>query len=674
MMNLRNIFRIVKYEGLKTFDYCVREKISDITSDERRYAAYIKSVEPQLNKEIIPSKEVSLDIIRINNIDCMMALFQSPQWQEISCDDYVGFVFDGQVLENNIEKVISSYISKYNLLDEVVDIIYSDEDMIKPDGKRYSPIFKPEYSPETLLSYDYIGGFWCAKKGIIDKVLKNIRFTSYELISYEILLKILIGNSYNVKHINRVLLHNEYEKKYSDEDMRSLSSYKEELLLSIGQKVTVENVINKPVQHLYYELSKKILVSVVIPSKDNPKILKQCLDSIVRYTFCTNYEIIVVDNGSSEINKEKYKRLLDSYKKNTKYIYEKRDFNFSYMCNVGADKAIGNVLLFLNDDVEVLRQNIHFLNDNDKMDWMGILATQALLPESGAVGAKLLYPNSNKIQHIGVVNYATSCFAHIYSKSEDDSSIKDYRNCADYNYLCVTGACIMLEAKKFKQVNGFDEKLAVTHNDIDLCIKLYESGYRQVQRNDIVLVHHESLTRGDDGLDEIKDKRNMLEREYLYLKHPMFERYDPYYSPNLTQREFQCQINDAFEGLFVSKGRKISIDNVEKIIRNKKNIALCHGTIVSVRHCEDINILGYAYGEKKIYNPILILYNSERAYAVQATSICDRVFHKRKNLDKNMNFATFYIKLDRREVCQGKYNILIYKKNRFYLLGKDVII
>lgn len=254
-------------------------------------------------------------------------------------------------------------------------------------------------------------------------------------------------------------------------------------------------------------------VSIIIPSKDNYEVLKRCIDSIRQKTAYSDYEIIVTDNGSSEQTAQKCKALAD------KYIYEKRDFNFSYMCNIGARAAQKRFLLFLNDDTEVIDGA-----------WLDKMTCYAAKPHIGAVGAKLYYPNSKLIQHCGVINIQPGP-AHAFLGEDDGNILYHGRNRGVWNCTAVTAACLMLEKNKF---TGFDESFAVAYNDVELCFRLLDEGLYNVVLNDVTLYHYESLSRGDDRQDRAKLKRLALEREHLFDKHPKHAGRDDFYNVNLT--------------------------------------------------------------------------------------------------------------------------------------------
>ena len=233
--------------------------------------------------------------------------------------------------------------------------------------------------------------------------------------------------------------------------------------------------------------------------------------------------LMTVIEGSSEENKIKYDELIGSVR--GKYIYEKSEFNFSKMCNTGARAASGQYLLFLNDDIEI-RDGL----------WLQRMVGHAELPYIGAVGAKLMYPDDDLIQHCGVINLRKAGPAHAFIRMNDNSIPYFWRTEIEYNWLAVTAACLLVDKEKFNQVGGFNEDFAVAYNDVDLCFKLYEAGYYNVVRADAVLIHYESVSRGYDNYDGAKMERLINEREKLYSMHPDLRGRDPFFNPNLTGR------------------------------------------------------------------------------------------------------------------------------------------
>ena len=455
---------------------------------------------------------------------------------EVATGDYIAFMDCDDVLSEN-----ALYEMAVKLNDNPdLDFIYSDEDKLSEDGKhRHSPFFKPDWSPDTFMSFMYTNHLGVYRTELVKKT-GGLRTEFNGSQDYDFTLRFLeLTDNSRVGHVPKVLYHWR-ERKESAAASSQAKPYaleaakhaKEDALKRRGIDGRVEFVDEVFQYRVVYNCADKPKVSIVIPSKDNYEILKQCLVSIADCTDYDNYEIILVDNGSSDENRAKIEKLVDKY--SIKYIYEKMQFNFSKMCNIGVSHATGEFILLLNDDIEIIQRN-----------WLDILVGQASLPHVGAVGVKLYYPESDLIQHVGVINIVngpTHCFSHM----SDSDFYYFNRNRLEYNYLAVTGACLMVKKDKYQEVGNMDEKLSVTYNDVDLCINLYEKGYYNVLRNDVVLYHHESVSRGNDAISPEKMKRLVSEREYMYGKHPKIVKTDPFYNINLAQNKDDFSINTDF--------------------------------------------------------------------------------------------------------------------------------
>lgn len=265
------------------------------------------------------------------------------------------------------------------------------------------------------------------------------------------------------------------------------------------------------------------LVSIVIPSKDNPAVLSNCIHSLLEQTEYQNFEIIVIDNGSNDKNRKKILQMQHQLKEeySFRYLYMPMAFNFSAMCNIGAGEAKGKYLLFLNDDMEIVRE-----------DWLSVMVAKAAKSYVGAVGAKLLYPDSDKIQHLGITNIHLGP-AHKLQFSSDKKEYYHKINRCAVNVSAVTGACLLLRREVFDEIGGFEEKLQVAFNDVELCFHLQRAGYHNVCCNQTFLYHHESLSRGFDAGEE-KVARLHRERDLLYAAYPEMWNSDRYYSKKLV--------------------------------------------------------------------------------------------------------------------------------------------
>lgn len=445
---------------------------------------------------------------------------------------------EGEMSSNCIPLIFNEFSSNKNLI-----IIYGDEDVME-NGVRKNPWFKPDWSPDTFLSNFYFGSFLVAKRHVVinvierlnaDKYWKNRKFENSDLyvIFRDVLEKENCFSKRNTKtkselkicHISEILFHT------SREGYEQVKNWK------LPERRKVNEISEK-------SKLKKHTISVIIPSRDNPEVLFTCIGSLVNKTSCEiPYEILIIDNGSGEENKQIILREMECYnlQKSVEkgflgitYYYEPMSFNFSRMCNLGAEKAKGDLLLFLNDDMEIISP-----------DWLTMLADKALLPYAGAVGAKLLYPGSSTIQHAGITNLRVGP-AHKLQFLTDEADHYYGRNRGVHNMLAVTGACLMVRTEVFRQVDGFAEELAVAFNDVDICYRIYEEGYYNIQRNDVKLYHHESLSRGKDGESVEKQLRLLREKDILYEKHQEIYGKDPFYHKYLTTDMLEAEYTPAF--------------------------------------------------------------------------------------------------------------------------------
>ena len=378
---------------------------------------------------------------------------------------------------------------------------YPDEDVCTEEKELILPYLKPDYSPETLKSYNYIGNMLAFSASEAEALA--VQDTDSEAEPTDLIYHVaaFMAGRRPAYHIREIAYH------YCDRE------YTTDGRMYVG---------TRPVTYRYpvYEIPEKARIGILIPSKDHPEVLKRCVRSVREKSTFPDYEIIVVDNGSNAENKAVYEGLAGEY--DFRYIYEPMEFHFSRMCNLAAKMSSGNYLVFLNDDTEVVTT-----------DWLERMLSQAAQPLVGAVGAKLYYPDGDLIQHIGVTNMYEGPVHKLFGWSD----AKDYdrgRNRGVRNVIGVTAACLMIERKRFEAVGGFPEELAVAYNDVDLCLSLCEHRYRNVIRNDVVLTHYESLSRGDDNIDDAKKERLAKERAVLYERHPSYYDQDPYYHPMLT--------------------------------------------------------------------------------------------------------------------------------------------
>ena len=437
--------------------------------------------------------------------------------------EFIALVDDDDTLEPYSILEMVRYLNEH----PDTDFLYSDEDMLSEDGKkRHDPRFKPDWSPDSFMSIMYTCHLCMLRRSLVLEVGGfDKRYDGAQ--DYDLIMKITERTD-KVGHVPQILYHWREIEGSTAKDMsaktylnKATEDLKKAALERRGLKADIVWCDRKGVVQCYpvYHTESTDLVSIVIPSKDNYDVLKRCIESIYTVPAGVSFEVIVVDNGSNDENRAKYSALLEEH--GASYFYEPLDFNFSRMCNIGASHARGNIILFLNDDIEVKGDN-----------WLSVMAGHAKLPHVGAVGCKLYYPGGSFIQHCGVVNTQAGP-GHAFYKV-DDSLVVAYggRNLLPYNFSVVTGAALMVETAKYKEAGLFDESLAIAYNDVALCFSLLEKGYRNVLRPDVCLIHHESISRGVDEESAEKTKRREAEMARLYEVHPEMKGVDACYNSN----------------------------------------------------------------------------------------------------------------------------------------------
>jgi O-antigen biosynthesis protein len=390
---------------------------------------------------------------------------------------------------NTPAKVIFKY-DKY-------DVIYADSDkLVVPNFERTAPDFKPDWNLDLFLSggssQNYMQDLCFFKTELVRELGgfgSNIE-SSFELISCAISRK----KSLQIHHIPQVLVH-----------VRQLGG-------------GVETPVHQRIQHALPAVPP--LVSLIIPTKNNMALLRQCLESIMSKTSYQNYEILVVDNGSDQPETLDYLKTLITSPQ-IRVIRDNYTFNYSALNNYAATFANGEVLGLINDDIEVA-----------SVDWLTEMVSHALRPGVGAVGARLWYPNQT-LQHAGMV-LVGGVARHVHKHLPKGEAGFNGRAVLTQNFSAVTGACLVVKKALFEQIGGLnDQELAVGFNDVDFCLKLVEAGYRNVWTPHAELIHHESATRGQDNSPE---KQRRAEKELRYMRKRWGDRLyiDPAYNLNLS--------------------------------------------------------------------------------------------------------------------------------------------
>jgi len=401
------------------------------------------------------------------------------------------------------------------------EIVYSDEDAISSDDdRRTAPQFKPAWSPERLISTDYIGDIALLRRETLQKV-GGWRSGLRDNYAHDLKLRITeIAEDRSIIHLAKVLIH--IASRPSPEAATTADVDLLKAVVSRRQCHAVIEVTSSGKARLQYLPREPLeLVSVLIPTRDRADLLEVCVHSIMQRTFYRPLEIIIIDNDSRERRTERLFQALRQ-KPEVRIFRCSGAFNFSALNNQAAQKAAGTLLALLNNDIEVVDGN-----------WLDEMVGLAQRPAVGCVGAKLLYPDG-RIQHGGVTIGLGGLAAHNYRLLPGD--IPGYMNQMHLTHevSAVTAACLVVPKSVYFDVGGFDEReLKVAFNDVDFCLKVRSAGYRNLWSPFAELLHHESASRGFDYAPA-RAARSATEANVIRRRWGQKLFNDPYYSPNLS--------------------------------------------------------------------------------------------------------------------------------------------
>jgi GT2 family glycosyltransferase len=401
------------------------------------------------------------------------------------------------------------------------DLIYTDEDAIDEEGKRSEPRFKPGWSPDLLLSTNYISHLSVYRRSLVEE-LGGLREGFEGAHDHDLLLR-LTERTDKIRHIPKVLYHRrastgsptsanvDDEARTRDRTRDALS----EALKRRGLEGSVEDGLLPDRFRARPKIKGEPKVSIIIPTRDNVSLLKNGVESIERLTSYRNYEILIVDNDSSEPETLEY--LASSPHRVVPF---REAFNYSRINNFAVSHAGGEYVLLLNDDTEVISGG-----------WLEAMLEHAQRPEVGAVGARLLYPDG-RIQHAGAMTgiggLGPGLSTHAYQFYPSDSPGHMGTLVTTTNYSAVTAACMLIPKPVYEEVGGLDEdNLPVAFNDVDLCLRIRERGYLIVYTPFAELYHYESASRGYKG--------NRAEGLYMRERWGKVLDEDSYYNPHFSR-------------------------------------------------------------------------------------------------------------------------------------------
>jgi GT2 family glycosyltransferase len=497
MRSLQMMFESVQSQNYLNWELCI---VDDGSCD------------PALTNALIQMSEKDRRVkLLINNSNEGIS-HASNKAIELACGKYIAFLdHDDTLAPNALQRCVET------LLENDADAVYTDQDTVTDAGEKIWTFYKPTWSPEYLLHVMYVGHLLVVRaKKVRELNGFNARFDGVQDFEFMLRLSELTGK---VLHIPEVLYHwhaidgsiaasSDAKKGVSDSQVIAVQEYLDRN--SINAKAFKHPLFPHRCSVEPY-LKSHPKVSIIIPSKDQPEIIKTCLESIFAKTSYPNFEVLVVDTGTTD---PKALQILDSYQ--IRIVPYLGKFNFSAACNLGADNSLGEILVFLNNDTEVITAN-----------WLDHLVFHLTLEDVGAVGSLLLYPNGN-VQHAGVVLGARGTADHVARNFPADSDGYAGSLSCPREVSAVTGACLATKKSLFFEAGQFSELYATHYQDVDFCLKLRARGMRCLYTPEAKLYHHESISRGHESYDFI-DRLLFIDSWREILNKP-----DPYYPASLS--------------------------------------------------------------------------------------------------------------------------------------------
>lgn len=449
------------------------------------------------------------------NTDRIKIVVSGKMPKEIRAEDFFLFIEKGDRLEQDARQVYAGAL----LENPRAELFYCDSDWIGRDGTHYrEPQCKPDFDEYYLQSTDYIGGGFLVSGRLVKELGAPVQMYDY--------LWRCIEKTDRIIHVPEILYHRA-DKEDTPSDTRAEKIQQEAEVLRahfarIGVSAEVSPGMQPWTRKITYKHAEKPLISILIPNKDHREDLEKCIGSIRKSAGYEPYEILIIENNSTSDEIFSFYEKMQREDKKARVIAYEGDFNFSKINNFGAKEAKGEYLLFLNNDTEMTSEGC-----------LGELMNYAQRPGVGAVGAQMFY-GDDTIQHAGVIVGYGGVAGHAFEGMPRQQAGEKTPLICVRAYSAVTAACMMVRRSLFEKLGGFDEKLGVAYNDIDLCLRIGEAGEKVIYTPYAQLFHYESRTRGME-LTQKKAERVRRETEIFQKRWSAFlEKGDPCYNPNLT--------------------------------------------------------------------------------------------------------------------------------------------
>lgn len=412
--------------------------------------------------------------------------------------------------------------------DGKIDVFYTDEDKVTTDlGEHFQPHLKPDFNLDLLRSNNYICHFFVVRREIAEKI-GGFRPEFNGAQDYDFIFR-CTEQAGKIVHIPRILYHwRVHSASTADNPASKMYAYEAGKRAIEGnlERTGIRGVVSLRPDYGFYDVHYPVqgepLVSILIPNKDQKETLMHCIRSVLETSTWKNLEILIIENNSEQEETFACYRELEKDPRIRILTYPGTTFNYSAINNFGVQQAKGDYLLFLNNDIEVITP-----------DWIEQMLGNCQRPEVGIVGAKLYYPD-NTIQHAGIIIGIGGIAGHAFLGLARAKSGYLHKASLQMDYSAVTAACMMMKAEAFRKTGGFEEKLTVAFNDVDLCLRTVEQGWLVVYDPHVEMYHYESKSRGAEDSEE-KLRRFQQEIEFMRTRWiRLLKDGDPNYNPNLT--------------------------------------------------------------------------------------------------------------------------------------------
>lgn len=422
-------------------------------------------------------------------------------------------------------QALFAYVS--SIQGKEADVIYADEDVVQADETLIRPQFKSGWNPDLLLSMNY-WNHGVMFRSQLGKDLGWFRLQSEGAHEYDLWLR-LTEKTHKITSVAQVLYHTRENTNTLVDNFEKTAALTQMSLKVLAEYAHRKNIAAKVSSGLVpntFRFQRKIakheLVSIIIPFKDKVELLKMCVPGVLNKTDYPEFEILLVSNNSVKKETSQYVQELVSLDSRIRALEYNVPFNYSKINNWAVQQAKGKYILLMNNDIEVI-----------STDWLSAMVEHIQRSEVGAVGAQLLYSN-NTIQHAGVVLGIGGAAGHAHKFFPAEKSGYFGRLNAIQNFSAVTAACLLTKKELYQKLGGLNEQdLAISFNDIDLCLKIRQAGYLITYTPYAKLYHHESISRGLED-NPAKQERFSKEVAYFLKAWGSLLRHDPYYNTNLT--------------------------------------------------------------------------------------------------------------------------------------------